>query len=354
MSARRVGVVGAGHIGGSIALRLAPLERWDVVCVDADPVTAAALAARGLEVAPDVAALVPGCDLVVLAAPLVIQPSLVTELAAALRAAGPDAGRTVVIDVGSTQQHFHRAAAAALTPLAEHGVRWFGSHPMAGTERRGLDAADPDLFVGAAWVLTLPEGPGPLDVDALLLITDMIADCGGEIVVTDVAAHDRAVAAVSHLPHLLAALLATMAAEVEDGVGLTLAAGSLRDMTRVASSAPEFTAGLCVSNAEALTDVVDATLARLAELRRSLAALDEPDLRRHFDAGHAARALLPATAGGDGGAVGSVHRRIVDADATALRELCRDGSRILTVADEGGSLAVSVRAGTSTAPTTAG
>jgi prephenate dehydrogenase len=239
----RVGVLGLGLIGGSVALRLA--AGHDVLVWDTDPATRAAAAARGLTVAEDLA----GTDVTVLATPM-------DALPAALAVGAP-----VVTDVGSVKAPVLAAARAA-------GVRdrYVGGHPMAGSERSGFAAADPGLLDGAVWVLCLDEDT---DLDRWLTVAGLVAGAGCRVLPTTAAEHDRAQARISGLPHLLASALA--AAGGRGGpLAAALAAGSYRDGTRVAGTRPEFTAALCDTNREALGAVLDETLADLAAARAAL------------------------------------------------------------------------------------
>lgn len=245
----RVAVVGAGLIGGSLALRLH--ERGaDVVVVDPDAATREAASAAGLVAVETVPA---DRDLVVLAGPL---DAIVAGLPAVASAA-PDA---VLVDVGSVKGTVRDACRA-------HGLepRWVGAHPMAGTEQSGFAHADPALLVGATWAVT--RGPGPV-ADVVRWVVEA---CNATVVVTDVDAHDRSVALVSHAPHVLANTLLEVVAAAGDPAASRLAAGSFRDGTRVAGRDPLRTRNMLADNAAALVPVVDELVAGLQSLRADLA-----------------------------------------------------------------------------------
>jgi len=253
---RSVAVLGLGLIGGSLARRLAP--DYDVVGYDAAPETRGAAAAEGIVVADSTVDAVAGRDLVVLATPL---PALGPALAA-VAGAGPG---PVVTDVASVKAP---ALAAARAALGSGAGRFVGGHPMAGSERSGFGASDPRLFDGAAWVLCAEEDT---DLTAWLAVAAVVGGLGCRIVPCPAVAHDAAVARVSGLPHLLALTLAGIGA---DGgpLALTLAAGSFRDGTRVAGTRPELVTALCDSNRQALAEVTDDAVRRLAEARDVLRA----------------------------------------------------------------------------------
>jgi prephenate dehydrogenase len=248
MGAVRVAVLGLGLIGGSVARRLAP--EHDVTGWDADPATRQAAERAGLRVTADLA----GVDVVIVATPLGAIPEVLSGLSTG------DA--PLVTDVGSVKVPVLAAARAA--GLAG---RYVGGHPMAGVERSGFAAADPELLAGAAWVLTLEDDT---DLDAWLTVAGLVTGAGGRVLPTTAAAHDEAQARISGLPHLLASALA-VAGGAGGPLARALAAGSFRDGTRVAGSRPEFTAALCDGNRIALARVLDETLAELTRARDALA-----------------------------------------------------------------------------------
>ena len=259
----RVGVLGLGLIGGSVARRLAPDH--DVLGWDPDPGTRAAAAAAGLALAEDLTAV----DVLVLAAPMPALPAVL----AGLDPAGP-----TVTDVGSVKVPV--LAAARVAGLAG---RYVGGHPMAGVERSGFPAGDPALLAGAVWVLTLEEDT---DLDRWLTVAGLVTAAGCRVLPTTAAAHDEAQARISGLPHLLASALAVAGARGGPLAG-ALAAGSFRDGTRVAGSHPEFVAALCDGNASALAGVLEQLIAQLDAARAALAAKDT--VLPLATAGHAAR-----------------------------------------------------------------
>lgn len=219
-----VSVVGLGQLGGSLAAALVaagrPVSGWDV-----DPAARDAAAARGVPINRELA------GVVVLAVPLPV-------LATALDGLSIDPAATVT-DVGSVKVPVLTALATA------HGERFVGGHPMCGTERSGHTATDPALFGGARWALCLEPGT---DLRRWLRVAEVALAVGAEVVPVTAAEHDDAVAAISAVPHLLAAALATAAAEAGP-LALGLAAGSFRSGTRVIASDPSFVTALVEGNA---------------------------------------------------------------------------------------------------------
>ena len=221
---RRLAIIGVGLLGGSIArgARTRGLATEIVGIGRSADALAAERAARAIDaVATDVSDGVRGADLVVLCTPVGTLPDLV-------RAAWPHlAPGSVLTDVGSVKAGVV-SAADACPPRA--GVAFIGSHPMAGSERSGFDAADPDLFEGRLVILT-PIARTP--AGAVARITAFWEALGAHVRCLDVEAHDRGVAAISHLPHLAAYGL--VGAAGEDALGL--AGRGFADTTRIAASA---------------------------------------------------------------------------------------------------------------------
>jgi len=211
-------------------------------------------------------------DLVVLAAPATSCLALIDRLAGPWRSCLKD--DAVVTDVASTKGAIVARADAV-------GLRFVGGHPMAGLETTGYGAARADLFVDRPWVVVPGALAGPADVAR---VTDLAVACSARVVRLDAAAHDRAVAGISHLPLVLAAALVEAVAQGPVGsparsaddwaTASALAAGGWRDTTRVARGDPAMGAAIAVTNVPALT-------ARLRDLQAVLdawlAELDRPD-----------------------------------------------------------------------------
>src|SRR5690606_16879172 len=142
-------------------------------------------------------------------------------------------------------------------------------HPMAGRETSGFTSADPALFTDCAWVLCLESDTSLGD---WLSLADLLTRLGCRVVPATAEEHDRAVAVISHVPHLLASALVAVAGA--DPMALTLAAGSFRDGTRVAASPPALTAAMCGGNADAVKPALAAVLEALAEAAAALRSGD--------------------------------------------------------------------------------
>jgi prephenate dehydrogenase len=269
-------VVGTGLIGGSIALALRQ-RGWHVSGMDADPArTAEALKAGVIDaVGDDLAA-----EVVFVATPATAVADLVGSILADT-ARRPDA---VVTDVSGVK--------TAIVEAADHS-RFIGGHPMAGSEQIGLHGADPDLFEGAVWVLTPTSAT---DLEAFNRLQGVVTALGADVLVLSPADHDRLVAVVSHVPHLVAATLmnaATTGAE-QDGALLRLAAGGFRDMTRVAAGHPGIWPDICAENAGPIVQALDSLVDDLTSMRDRVAGQDRESLLGVLQKASAARRNLPA------------------------------------------------------------
>ena len=226
-----------------------------------------------------------GADLVLLCTPI----KRILELL-------PEVGRhaeagVLVTDAGSTKRRIVEEAARALP----EGLHFVGGHPMAGSEKSGVAAADPFLFENAIYILTpgadVPAGP-------YAALVELVRGIGSKVLQMDAAVHDRAVAAISHLPQLMATGLVEMVGRLheEDGFYLTLAAGGFRDLTRIASSpyAPVWE-DICQTNPDQIRAMIDRYIAQLSALRDRVEA---PELAADFDYANQVRDGLPRDAKG--------------------------------------------------------
>jgi len=162
----------------------------------------------------------------------------------------------VVTDVASVKEIVAREVAEAACAAGDPDLarRYVGSHPMAGRERSGAGSADADLFVGRPWVVVAPADCEPR---AVLAVRTLAADVGAVPVELDAATHDRSVALVSHVPQLVASLLAARLAEAPSSM-MGLAGQGLRDTTRIAASDPRLWAAIIGGNAGPVADVLHA------------------------------------------------------------------------------------------------
>ena len=272
-AALRAEIVGTGLIGGSIGLGLRR-RGWRVTGRDLDPQRQQ----RALELgALDQIGTDPDARITFVATPV----GAVAEVA--LEALGQPG---VVTDVAGIK--------GPLMAKVDH-PRFVGGHPMAGSEQRGVDGSDPEMFEGATWVLTPATNTDPV---AFATVRSAVTALGANVVELPAARHDALVALVSHVPHLTAATLMNLAADtaVEHATLLRLAAGGFRDMTRIAAGEPAIWPDVCVDNRNGILDVLDRLLDALGTVRQAVAAGDRQQLLGALERAREARVNLPASA----------------------------------------------------------
>ena len=253
----KIGIVGLGLIGGSIALRAR--ELWPsalVIGVDNKDVLEESMRRHAIDVAADDLVVLGEADIVILAAPVKQNISLLSELDDNVRVPA------IVTDTGSTKREIV-AAAADLPPR----FTFIGGHPLAGAAQGGLEHARPDLFEGRPWLLTpVARSEDP----ALARLTDFITALGAQPRILDPRAHDRMLAFLSHLPQLTASALMQVVGDAVGDEGLALAGRGLADTTRLASSPPDIWQDIAATNADEIAPALDALIAVLQDLRGDL------------------------------------------------------------------------------------
>jgi prephenate dehydrogenase len=258
-------VVGVGLIGGSFAAALRRAGRVGrVLGVGRNGTSLVRARELGLideiATAADAAA---RADLTLLAAPVGTFGAILADMVPALKPRG------VISDAGSTKAEVVRVARAA---LGSRIGAFVPGHPIAGAERVGPDAADPDLYTGRNVVLTpLPEN-APGDVAQVRAAWEA---CGARVLDMDAAAHDRVLASVSHVPHFLASAYVAQVARAADSTDrLAIAGSGFRDFTRIAAGSPEMWRDIFLSNRDAMKAELEQVRAVLDEAER---ALDQED-----------------------------------------------------------------------------
>jgi prephenate dehydrogenase len=241
---RTLGIVGVGLIGGSVGLA-ARNSGWDVIGVDRPEVLEEA-ASLGAVDRPSTLKEARGADLVVLATPI----SKVTDLIAELPPMD-----ALVTDVASTKT-------AVVREAERQGLRFVGGHPMAGSQLSGVENARADLFKGARYFLTPTEETNP---EAYREVSGFVRDLGAVPTAVDPEKHDLLMAALSHLPHLMAAALLKVASDISPEA-LSFAGPSFRDLTRVGASNPSLWSDILAENAPALGEALGAFAGAMAQL----------------------------------------------------------------------------------------
>ena len=261
----RIGIVGLGLIGGSIAL--AARQIWPgalVIGVDRKDVLERAMVLHAIDVAADDPVVLADADLVILAAP--IQQNL--EIIGALADDVP--GAAVVTDTGSTK----RAVVEAAAGLPER-LTFIGGHPLGGAARGGIEHARPDLFTGRPWLFTPTRHHEPQALEKLKAFATALGSVPQTLSPDD---HDRLLAFISHLPQLTVSALMHVVGEAAGHEGLAFSGRGLQDTTRLASSPADIWREVCATNADQVGSALDALIAVLQQLRRDLetgAAIDD-------------------------------------------------------------------------------
>lgn len=254
---KRLAILGVGLIGGSIGMAAREHGLAEVVGFVRNPERAPECVELGAAdcMAGTIEEAVEDADVVICCASVA---SMVGMAEAALAAAGPDC---VVTDVGSTKQELVEALGS--------DERFIGGHPLAGAETAGVANARVDLYEGARWYLTPTESSSGMLYDRL---QKLIAGLGARPKAVEAAEHDRAMAVVSHLPHVFANQLAFQGRPGSEQLGAL--APSLRDATRVAGSNPAIWGEIFATNHAAVVEAIDRSIEGLKEARNVIASAD--------------------------------------------------------------------------------
>ncbi len=231
----------------------------------------------------DLAEAVEGADVVVIATPTLIAADMLHQLAA-LANSGKLSEQTVITDVASVKGSLLAAAASAFGSVPANLVL---GHPIAGSEKSGVEAARADLFLRHRVILTPTAETNP---EALQLITALWQITGAELVEMPVEEHDAVLAATSHLPHLLAyALVDALADSREPQAIFRFAAGGFRDFTRIASSDPTMWRDIALANSPAILESIDLFSNHLLHLRSAIEQADGEAIMACFERAKTAR-----------------------------------------------------------------
>jgi prephenate dehydrogenase len=276
----KIGIVGLGLIGGSIALRAR--ELWPsalVIGVDNKDVLETAMRLHAIDVAADDLIVLAEADVVILAAPVKQNIALLEALDENVHVPA------VITDTGSTKREILLAAGSL-----PRRFTFVGGHPLAGAAQGGLEHARPDLFQGRPWLLTAAGArpiddrrgtpgsdvgarglqPGDAGGAALDKLTEFVRALGAEPRIVDAKAHDRLLAFLSHLPQLTASALMQVVGDAVGQEGLSLAGRGLADTTRLASSPADIWRDIVATNADEIGPALDGLIEVLTDLRRDL------------------------------------------------------------------------------------
>ena len=255
---QRVGIVGLGLIGGSIAL--AARQLWPtglVIGVDRKDVLERAMVLHAIDVAADDPIVLAEADLVILAAPIQQNLEILRDLADNVL------GEALVTDTGSTK----RAIVDAAKSLPDR-LTFIGGHPLGGAARGGIDHARPDMFNGRPWLFTPTSDR---HAQALEKLESFTVGLGAVPKTVSPAEHDKLLAFISHLPQLTVSAMMHVVGRSAGRDGLSLSGRGLHDTTRLASSPADIWKEVCATNADEIGASLDALIAVLQGLRRDLA-----------------------------------------------------------------------------------
>jgi prephenate dehydrogenase len=259
---KTVTIVGVGLIGGSFVLGLRKQGFQGRLIGVSSPATLAKALERGaIDEALPLEQAVPQSDLIYLAQPI---GRILDILPVVARLAAPSA---LVTDGGSTKSAI---VARAREVFGEGGATFLGGHPMAGKAERGVEAADPELFRGAIYVLTPPDGTLP-QTGPVPQFVQWIERLGAQTVVLGPEMHDEIVSLTSHLPQLISTALASLLAEELPSEDFwKVSGGGLRDGVRLARSPYDLWRDICLTNTENISSALSVFIQKLEFLRDNL------------------------------------------------------------------------------------
>lgn len=276
---KRIAIIGLGVIGASLGMALQSAQPdLEVLGTDIDPVT--------VEKAMEMAAIsrpllnedISTCEVVFIATPLRIIPQVLMQIWDGLSPG------TIVSDVGSVKSWVMKQYEKYLPP----GVSGIGGHPLAGSDRSGITGADKYLLQNAVYVLTPLASTAD---DKLASLKDLLAETGAQMVILTPTEHDQMVSKVSHLPHIVAASLMN---NLEQHQGaLRLAAGGLRDTTRIAASNPELWEDILLFNGVSVAEEISALIFQLNRYRQAIESNDGTSLCQYLANAQRMRENMP-------------------------------------------------------------
>ena len=274
MLIRHLSIIGVGLIGGSLAraLKKAKLVEHVTGCNRSEDTMKRALKLGVIDdYSKNISQAVKGADVVVIGTPLSVSEKILPNIAESVST------KTIITDVGSVKGGIVNAARES---LANKFCNFVPGHPIAGTEKNGVEYSFEDLFVNHRVILTPLKETSP---DAYKLISEMWESVGAEVIDLDVQYHDEVLAATRHLPHMLAyALVDCLAGMQERDEIFKYAAGGFADFTRIASSNPEMWHDICFSNRDALVQTLNIFSEHIDQLKVAINKSNSNELLKIF------------------------------------------------------------------------
>ena len=287
---KRVAIVGVGLIGGSIGLALKKrhlvkevigIGRRKESIDEALKLGAVDRATLDLEEG------MKNADLCIVATPVDIIPEMVKRMLSHF----PQGA--IITDVGSTKEQIVKEVDKILHPKGHKpkAVSFVGGHPMAGSEKRGAESAEADLFEKSVCILTPGEKSSSESLDVVRSLWESI---GAEVLVMKPEEHDFLVAAVSHLPHLVASALVNLVGELKekDERILSLAASGFKDTTRIAGSSPQLWQDICLTNKKNIAAMIDRLMTLIDGMKECILEEDKTALLGELERAKALRDQL--------------------------------------------------------------
>jgi prephenate dehydrogenase len=270
----KLAIIGVGLIGSSLSLALKQSGAvGQVIGFGRNQKNLARGVELGVldEFADSIEAAVSAADVVVVAVPLGAMRQVFSELKPAVKKGA------IITDVGSAKGS---VVAAARDELGTVFSRFVPAHPIAGTEKSGVEAGFPTLYQNRRVIITPVE---QTDQDAIAVIDEMWRHCGAIIEYLSVKHHDKVLAATSHLPHMLAYALVHQLSHLNDHEEIfRYASGGFRDFTRIASSDPVMWRDVCISNGDALVSLIEQYQQELDRVKSAISAGDSDELLKLF------------------------------------------------------------------------
>ena len=297
----KIAIVGLGLIGGSLGMALKRRDsqhNTEIIGIDlSEDIIRQAVEMRAIDRGTcDLAAGVADADVVFVATLLSRTVPVVVEMLPHLKSGA------IISDVGSTKENIAREIGQAISTARRPDVIYIGGHPMAGSEKSGITAADPYLFENAVYVILREPGEEGLGAEnedeveqARQVVMSLVERTGARLLLLDAREHDRMVAAISHLPHLLAGVLVNAVGEVEEEYPevFKLAAGGFRDVTRIADSQPALWRDIFYGNKASLRYVLDLYKTQLTKIEKVLEGEDRSEMMRLLEQARQLRSQVP-------------------------------------------------------------
>ncbi len=271
----KVGIAGVGLLGSSMGYVLRK-KKW------AEKVVGIGRNREKLEKAVEIGAVdsylltidesLRELDIIVIALPVEIIPKYIESMIPYLKTG------VIITDVGSTK----KSITTEIEKILPDNIYFVGGHPMAGSEKTGVDAMDPFLFENAVYVVTRSSKSNDESVDK---IKEMAGVLDARVIEMESSEHDISVAAISHLPHIAAAVLVNSAAIIDKSQAnvLSLAAGGFRDTTRIAAGSPEIWRDISISNSSKIVEAIEIFEEELKKFKEAIIKKDGKEIYNLFE-----------------------------------------------------------------------